>query len=102
MKFAESLSDLTTRWRRTLTALNCAKARQASQYVLCHSCWCSFIVGAILLVLGAIQKSHIIRNSNTPLLEGAGVSMLCPSLPRIIDLTVFLSQASFLSSSVAH
>ncbi|XP_075675856.1 uncharacterized protein LOC142644925 isoform X2 [Dermatophagoides pteronyssinus] len=44
--------------------------RKCCHFTLCHSCWCSFIIGIILLIIGIILICNIIHTSHYNLIIG--------------------------------
>ena len=50
--------------------------RKCCHFTLCHSCWCSFIIGIILLIIGIILICNIIHTSHYNLIIGTGLYFL--------------------------
>ncbi|XP_046920556.2 uncharacterized protein LOC124500520 isoform X1 [Dermatophagoides farinae] len=68
MKFyPQRLFDVQTR-RNQLQLI-----RKCCHFTICHSCWCSFIIGIILLIIGIILICNIIRTSHYNLIMGTGI-----------------------------
>ncbi|KAH9522662.1 hypothetical protein DERF_006228 [Dermatophagoides farinae] len=73
MKFyPQRLFDVQTR-RNQLQLI-----RKCCHFTICHSCWCSFIIGIILLIIGIILICNIIRTSHYNLIMGTGSVPIYP------------------------
>lgn len=99
MKFQERLHRFFARLRARIS-VNCIKARHFARFILWHTCWCSLIVGAIILTVGIILRIRLINTTNIKLVESSGkeqqVTVFSTCQTVVVTLSLTIDYAFFL------